>query len=76
MSSALSARLQVSVGRVALKNPVIAGAAEHLTDADGIRRALKAGAGAVVVKSTNESPAARDQLQRAEYLALDERYPQ
>ncbi len=74
MSSALSARLQVSVGRVALKNPVIAGSAEHLTDADGIRRALKAGAGAVVVKSTNESPAARDQLQRAEYLALDERW--
>lgn len=70
----MSARLEVSIGRVALKNPVIAGSAEHLTDADGIRRALGAGAGAVVVKSTNESAAARDQLQRAEYLALDERW--
>lgn len=67
-------RLEVSVGRVALKNPVIAGSAEHLIDADGIRRAIAAGAGAVVVKSTNESAAARDQLQRAEYLALDERW--
>jgi dihydroorotate dehydrogenase (NAD+) catalytic subunit len=37
-----------------------------------VRRALAAGVGAVVVKSTNESQAARDQLQRAEYMVLDE----
>lgn len=70
----MSAHLQIPIGTVMLKNPVIAGSAEHLTDADGIRRALRAGAGAVVVKSANESQAARDQLQRAEYVALDERW--
>jgi dihydroorotate dehydrogenase (NAD+) catalytic subunit len=66
-----SERMQVAVGPVTLKNPLIAGAAEHLIEAGGVRRALKAGAGAVVVKSVNESAAARDQLQRAEYMVLD-----
>jgi dihydroorotate dehydrogenase len=65
-------RLRTSVGTVELKNPLIAAAAEHLIDAEGVRRALAAGVGAVVVKSTNESQAARDQLQRAEYMVLDE----
>lgn len=65
-------RLRTSVGTVELKNPLIAAAAEHLIDADGVRRALAAGVGAVVVKSTNESQPARDQLQRAEYMVLDE----
>src|ERR1700716_224108 len=59
-------RLRTSVGTVELKNPLIAAAAEHLIDAEGV------GVGAVVVKSTNESQAARDQLQRAEYMVLDE----
>jgi dihydroorotate dehydrogenase (NAD+) catalytic subunit len=63
--------LTATLGRVTLKNPLIAGSAEHLIEVDGIRRALKAGVGAVVVKSVNESDAARDQLQRAEYLLLD-----
>ncbi len=62
---------RVIVGRTELKNPLIAGSAEHLIEADGVRCALRAGAGAVVVKSTNNSQPARDQLQRAEYLALD-----
>jgi dihydroorotate dehydrogenase (NAD+) catalytic subunit len=66
--------LATTFGRVNLKNPLIAGSAEHLIEVDGIRRALKAGAGAVVVKSVNESEAARDQLQRAEYMLLDERW--
>ncbi|MBA4789231.1 MAG: tRNA-dihydrouridine synthase [Rhizobiales bacterium] len=65
-------RLETSIGRVPLKNPLIAGAAEHLIEAEGVRRALKAGVGAVVVKSTNETAAGRDQLQRAEYMLLDE----
>jgi dihydroorotate dehydrogenase (NAD+) catalytic subunit len=65
-------RLRTSVGTVELKNPLIAAAAEHVIDAEGVRRALAAGVGAVVVKSTNESQAARDQLQRAEYMVLDE----
>jgi dihydroorotate dehydrogenase (NAD+) catalytic subunit len=68
----MSDRLTTKVGDVVLKNPLIAAAAEHLIDADGVRRALAAGVGAVVVKSTNESQAARDQLQRAEYMVLDE----
>jgi len=70
----MSSNLTTSVGRVELKNPLIAGSAEHLINADGVRRALKAGAGAVVVKSTNESQAARDQLQRAEYMVLNDHW--
>ena len=66
--------LETAVGRTRLKNPVIAGAAEHLIDADGVRRALRAGAAAVVAKSTNGSQAARDQLQQAEYMVLDENW--
>jgi dihydroorotate dehydrogenase (NAD+) catalytic subunit len=68
----MSDRLRTKVGAVELKNPLIAAAAEHLIDAEGVRRALAAGVGAVVVKSTNESQAARDQLQRAEYMVLDD----
>jgi len=62
------------IGKVALKNPLIAGSAEHLISADGVRRALRAGVGAVVVKSINESDRGRDQLQRAEYMLLDEHW--
>lgn len=68
----MSDRLACRLGSIELKNPLIAASAEHLIDADGVRRALAAGAGAVVVKSTNESQAARDQLQRAEYTVLDD----
>ena len=66
----MTERLQTRIGRTALKNPLIAAAAEHMIDENGVRRAILAGAGAVVVKSTNESPAAKDQLQRAEYVTL------
>lgn len=62
--------LEVKVGRLCLKNPVIAASGEHMIDEAGIRSAIIAGAGAVVVKSTNESAAAKDQLLRAEYIAL------
>ena len=64
-------RLETRFGGVRLKNPVIAAAAEHLIEPAGIRAAIAAGAGAVVVKSTNESEAAKSQLARAEYVALD-----
>lgn len=67
----MSASLEVAIGSLRLKNPVIAAPAEHMIDAAGVRAAIRAGAGAVVVKSTNESEAAKDQLQRAEYVALD-----
>ena len=63
--------LAVSIGAIRLKNPLIAGSAEHLSDPDHVRRALRAGVGAVVVKSTNESAAARRQLEAAEYAVLD-----
>ena len=66
--------LPVTLGSLHLSSPVIAGSAEHLVEAEGIRRALDAGAAVVVVKSVNESDAARDQLQRAEYLALDDQW--
>jgi hypothetical protein len=67
----MSPAMEVEIGRIRLKNPLIAGSAEHLIEADGVRAALRTGAGAVVVKSTNRSQAARDQLQRAEYMVLD-----
>jgi dihydroorotate dehydrogenase (NAD+) catalytic subunit len=70
----MTTRLETLIGRTALKNPLIAAAAEHMIDEEGVRRAILAGAGAVVVKSTNESEAAKDQLQRAEYVALDENW--
>lgn len=70
----MSTRLEVSIGSLRLKNPVIAAPAEHMVDAEGVRAAIRAGAGAVVVKSTNESEAAKDQLRRAEYVALDEHW--
>ncbi len=66
--------LTTTLGRVTLKNPLIAGSAEHLIEVDGIRRALKAGVGAAIVKSTNKSEAGRDQLQRAEYMLFDEHW--
>ncbi|MBV8840734.1 MAG: dihydroorotate dehydrogenase [Alphaproteobacteria bacterium] len=66
--------LTTRVGAVTLKNPLIAAAAEHLIEEGGVRRAIKAGAGAVVVKSVNEREAAKDQLQRAEYAVLDEQW--
>lgn len=67
-------RLNVTVGRTEFKNPIIAGSAEHLIDGGGVQRALQAGVGAVVVKSINESDRGKDQLQRAEYMLLDEQW--
>src|SRR5436853_3133994 len=58
----IMADLSTRVGALTLKNPLIAAAAEHLIDEAGVRRAIAAGAGAVVVKSVNERDAARDQL--------------
>jgi hypothetical protein len=71
---AVTESLAVPIGSIRLKNPLIAAPGEHLIESEGVRRALRAGVGAVVVKSTNESEAARDQLKRAEYMALDEHW--
>ena len=66
----MPADLRVTLGALALKNPIICGAGEHvLTDA-GIRAALAQGVSVVVAKSTNESAAARAQLAQTDYLAV------
>ena len=55
----MPADLTTRVGALTLKNPLIAAAAEHLIEEAGVRRALAAGVGAVVVKSINEREAAQ-----------------
>jgi dihydroorotate dehydrogenase len=70
----MPADLTTRVGTLTLKNPLIAAAAEHLIEEGGVQRALRAGVGAVVVKSINEREAAKDQLQRAEFAVLDEHW--
>jgi dihydroorotate dehydrogenase (NAD+) catalytic subunit len=72
----MAADLTTRIGALTLKNPLIAAPAEHLIEEAGVRRALAAGAGAVVVKSVNEREGARDQLQRAEFTVLDEHWRQ
>ncbi|MDJ0389555.1 dihydroorotate dehydrogenase [Roseomonas sp. E05] len=67
----MTARLETRIGGLTLRNPLIAASAEHMIDPENLRAAILAGAGAVVVKSTNESEAAKEQLRRAEYVALD-----
>ena len=67
----MSRDLSVVLGAVTLKNPVICGSGEHLIEAAGVQSALAAGAGAVVIKSTNESDAARAQLDLTDYALLD-----
>jgi len=63
--------LSVEIGRLKFKNPVICGSGEHTIEAHGIRLALKAGASAVVAKSTNESRAAKEQLDKTDYMLFD-----
>jgi dihydroorotate dehydrogenase (NAD+) catalytic subunit len=64
----------VTIGSLQLKNPLIAGAAEHLIEEEGVRAALRAGASVVVMKSTNEVEAAKTQLDAAEYAVFDEHW--
>lgn len=66
----MTADLHVQIGDISLKNPVICGSGEHVITPSGVRAALKAGAGAVIAKSTSESDAARAQLDRTDYLQL------
>lgn len=70
----MPADTRVAVAGLELKNPVIAGSGEATIDRDGILGALSAGIGAVVAKSTNESVAAKAQLEAAEYMLLDEHW--
>ncbi|WP_426958485.1 dihydroorotate dehydrogenase [Muricoccus radiodurans] len=62
------------IGQTTLKNPIIAGPAEHLIEAAGIRNAIRSGVGAVAIKSANEVDAAKDQLERSEYTLFDEHW--
>lgn len=64
-------RLSISIASVRLKNPVICGSGEHTMDGAGMRAALRAGAAAVVAKSTNESEAAKQQLDKTDYALFD-----
>lgn len=71
LKGAVVARLPISISSVHLKNPVICGSGEHTIEAAGIRAALRAGAAAVVAKSTNESAAAKQQLDKTDYALFD-----
>ncbi|KAA9163572.1 dihydroorotate dehydrogenase [Amycolatopsis acidicola] len=62
--------LSTTLGPLRLKNPVMAASSEATMTEDGIRACLDAGAGAVVAKSVNESPAAARQLYIADYALL------
>ena len=66
--------LVTKVGRTTLRNPVIAGPSDHFIDDVGVLAAIRTGVGAIVLKSVNETQNAKDQLQSAEYLALDENW--
>jgi dihydroorotate dehydrogenase (NAD+) catalytic subunit len=70
----VSVDARVSVGGLELKNPLIAGSGEATMDRQGIMSALEVGVAAVVAKSTNESRAAKAQLDAAEYVLLDENW--
>jgi dihydroorotate dehydrogenase (NAD+) catalytic subunit len=66
--------LGVALGSLELKNPVVVASGEWAMTGESIRAALAAGAAAVVAKSTNESEAARRQLDDAAYVLLDEEW--
>jgi dihydroorotate dehydrogenase (NAD+) catalytic subunit len=60
-----------NLGRIRLKNPIICASSEFTMTLEGIRAALKAGAGAVIAKSVNEAPGAARQLDIAQYVLLE-----
>ncbi|MFI7124706.1 dihydroorotate dehydrogenase [Nonomuraea sp. NPDC050153] len=66
------ADLSTAFGGLRLPNPVIAASCEYTMTEPGILACIDAGAGAVVAKSINESPAAAKQLDIADYLLLDQ----
>jgi dihydroorotate dehydrogenase (NAD+) catalytic subunit len=64
--------LRVTLGPLALRNPVICGSGEHVATLDGLMAAIDAGAAAVVAKSANESDAARRQSDAATWVFLED----
>jgi dihydroorotate dehydrogenase len=70
MRAGIASALATRVGSLALANPLICGAGEHVMTEAGIRAALAAGAAGVVGKSCNESKAAAQQLDIADYAFI------
>ncbi|HEY4276780.1 MAG TPA: hypothetical protein VGM91_01100 [Conexibacter sp.] len=66
--------LAVQLGPLRLRNPLIAGASEHLVTEAALCAAVDAGVAAVVAKSANETDAGRLQWQAAAHVTLDERW--
>jgi dihydroorotate dehydrogenase len=66
--------LSIELGKIHLKNPLICASSEITMTREGIRAALDAGAAAVIAKSVNESPAAAAQLDKADYILLDDNF--
>ena len=68
--------LAVKIGNTTLKNPLVCGSGEQFIQPSGIQKALDAGAGAVIIKSVNESSAAKEQLTKTDYALLDSDFNQ
>lgn len=68
----VSPALATSIAGVRFSNPVWVGSSELTMTRAGLHRCLESGAGAVVAKSVNESPAASRQLDIADYVFLDQ----
>ena len=64
-------KLEIDIGDIRLKNPIICGSAEHFIEKAGIMNAINMGAAAVVAKSSNESNAAKIQLDKTDYSLID-----
>jgi hypothetical protein len=59
--------LVLKIGGISLKNPLICGSGEHFIDLSGIEKVFKSGAAAAVIKSTNDSDAAKEQLGKTDF---------
>jgi dihydroorotate dehydrogenase len=66
--------LSIDLGKIRLKNPLICASSEMTMTAHDIRSAIDAGAAAVIAKSVNELPEAAAQLNKADYVLLDENW--
>ena len=64
--------LSIDLGKIHLKNPLICASSEITMSREGIRAAIDAGAAAVIAKSVNELPSAAAQLDKADYILLDD----
>lgn len=63
--------LAVELGPLRLRNPLIAGAGEHLATEAALRAAVDAGAAVVIAKSANETEAGRRQWRARAHVTLD-----